>query len=414
MSGHALRQRFGAACIILLIYSANSSAFQLGIENLSDPVFKSLLHQKVALRIGLISNQTARDQSGRRTVDILQQQGLRIVYLLAPEHGFDGKALAGKPITDGSDAQTGIPIVSVYGRGGDHTIAGKQIDPTILQQLDALIYDIQDSGMRHYTYISTMLCALEASAEHNKPLYILDRPNFLGLNMEGPLVEPELKSFISIASIPLRHGMTVGELARYFNTHILKKKAPLQVVAMKQYSRIMRAPFLAELSPNLLTEQSLYGYSFLGLLGEIRPFHVGVGTPLAFQVIMLPDAQGLAALEWDKLAKLFKEYGIQAYQDSMLRNGMPYSGLRLIFPENAPFASFELLLKIFSFFRTRGVELSFSPVFDKAIGTRKFKEWCKNSYSLAKLLSESRAELQEFYRKALCCFLYQPYPKIRT
>ena len=121
-------------------------------------------------------------------------------------------------------------------------IAGKQIDPTILQQLDALIYDIQDSGMRHYTYISTMLCALEASAEHNKPLYILDRPNFLGLNMEGPLVEPELKSFISIASIPLRHGMTVGELARYFNTHILKKKAPLQVVAMKQYSRIMRAP----------------------------------------------------------------------------------------------------------------------------------------------------------------------------
>jgi hypothetical protein len=141
---------------------------------------------------------------------------------------------------------------------------------------------------------------------------------------------------------------------------------------------------------------------------------VGVGTPLAFQVIMLPDAQGLAALEWDKLAKLFKEYGIQAYQDNMLRNGMPYSGLRLIFPENAPFASFELLLKIFSFFRTRGVELSFSPVFDKAIGTRKFKEWCKNSYSLAKLLSESRAELQEFYRKALCCFLYQPYPKIRT
>lgn len=414
MSGHVLLRRFRAALLILFICCTYSWSFRLGVENLSDPAFKLLINQKVAPRIALISNQTARNNAGQRTVDVLREQGLQISYLLAPEHGFDGKALAGKPVANGDDAQTNIPIMSVYGRGGDHTIAGKRIDPEILKQVDALIYDIQDSGMRHYTYISTMLCALESCAEHGKPLYILDRPNFLGLNMEGPLVEPELKSFISIASIPLRHGMTVGELARYFNVHVLKKKAPLQVISMKEYTRIMRAPFLAELSPNLLTEQSLYGYSFLGLLGEIRPFHVGVGSPLAFQVVMLPDSQKFPLSEWSNLAALFKEYGIRAYTDSMMRNNTPYTGLRLIFPENAQFASFEILLKLISFFRKRNVELSFSPMFDKAIGTKKFKEWYKNSYSLAKLIAESRSELQEFYKKAECCFLYEPHPKIRT
>jgi uncharacterized protein YbbC (DUF1343 family) len=414
MGRHVLLRRIRAALLGAFLQSFALSAFQLGIENCSDVNFRHLLSLKQPFSIGLISNQTARDHAGQRTVDTLKAKGVTVSYLLAPEHGFTGKALAGKPVGDGKDEQTQIPIVSVYGAGGDHTISGKRINSEILKAVDAVAYDIQDSGMRHYTYISTMLCALESCAEFKKPLYIFDRPNFLGFNMEGPLVESDLKSFISIASIPLRHGMTVGELAYYFNKHVIKTPAELHVVPMREYTRAMRAPFLAELSPNLLSEQSLYGYSFLGLLGEIRPFHVGVGSPLAFQVVMLPESKQLAQSEWSELVKLFAEYDIRAYKDRMMRNNTQYVGVRLLFPEKAPFASFELFLKLVSFFRTRNVELSFSPVFDKAIGTKKFKEWCKNSYSLAKLISESRADLQQFHKKAECCFLYEPHPKIKT
>ncbi|MES2181763.1 MAG: exo-beta-N-acetylmuramidase NamZ domain-containing protein, partial [Pseudomonadota bacterium] len=134
------------------------------------------------------------------------------------------------------------------------------------------MFDIQDSGMRHYTYISTLYHAMKVAAQYNKQMVIFDRPNPLGARMEGPVVTQQLKSFISIAQVPLRHGMTVGELAWYFNKYELEKPAELHVVRMHGYDR--RARFVAQnelaqpLSPGLRTEQACYGYSFLGLLGE--------------------------------------------------------------------------------------------------------------------------------------------------
>src|SRR5207249_6044556 len=143
-------------------------------------------------------------------------------------------------------------------------------------ELDCLVFDIQDSGMRHYTYISTLLNTMKIAAEYKKPYIVLDRPNPLGGMMQGPLVQPDLISFISIAPIPLRHGMTIGELAHYFNGHILEKSAILHVIPMHDYNRMngFAGTFLHQLSPNLLSLQSCYGYSFLGLLGEVEPFDV--------------------------------------------------------------------------------------------------------------------------------------------
>ncbi len=415
MNGHVLLQHLRAACFILLTCFTYAWPLKMGVENLANPVFEALTKKQGTLpRVGLISNQTGKNQSGKRTVDILQQEGVRIVYILAPEHGFDGKASAGKPILNGVDRKTGIPIVSIYGRGGDSSIAGKRLDSAMLKELDVLVYDIQDSGMRHYTYISTMLCALEAAAEYNKPIYIFDRPNLLGVNMEGPLVDPGLKSFISIASIPLRHGMTVGELAQYFNVHVLKKPACLRVIPLKEYDRVMRVPFLEALSPNLPTKQSLYGYSFLGILGEIRPFEVGVGTPLVFQAILLPDSEHFPPFEWRKLAALLKEYGIRSYHETLMKRECCYTGLRLKFPANAQFASFELLLKILDFFKKRGIAFSFSPLFDKAVGTNKIRKWYGNSASFAEITAQARTDLHEFYKKAQSSFLYRPHPKIKT
>ncbi len=414
MDGYA-RQLRSCAAFLLLCMNASILPFQLGIENLSAPARRALVADgALAPRVGLISNQTALDQSGRRTVDVLKQEGMRIAYILAPEHGFDGKALAGKPIRNGVDEKTGIPIVTVYGRGGDYTIAGKRIDPAIMKQLDAVLYDIQDSGMRHYTYISTLLCALEAAAEHGKPLYVFDRPNLLGGNIEGPLVDPELKSFISIAPIALRHGMTVGELARYFNAHVLQKPAALHVIPLTHFNRIMRVPFLNALSPNLPTRQSVYGYSFLGIVGEVKPFHVGVGSERAFQVIMLPDALSFPSLEWRKLSALLKEYGIHSCHETMLKRDEPHTGLRLSFPDNAQFSSFALLIKLLSFFKKRGITFSFSPTFDKAVGTPLLRKWCQGESLIDPLINQVKADLQGFYKKAQECFLYHPHPTIKT
>ncbi len=363
-------------------------------------------------RIGLITNQTGCDQSGRRTVDILRDHGLRILYILAPEHGFDGKVPAGKPVANGVDRKTGIPIVSVYGRGGDYSIVGKRLDPAIVKQLDALVYDIQDAGMRHYTYISTMLCALEASAEFNKPLIILDRPNLLGAHMEGPLVDPGLNSFISMVSIPLRHGMTAGELALYFNKYILQKPAPIHIVPMKEYTRTNVSPFLAKLSPNIPSQQASYGYSFLGMLGEVAPFDVGIGTQWAFQMILLPDSLRIPPFEWHKLAALLKKYNIQSHPDMLSRKAHTASGLRLQFPDNAQFASFELLVDVLDFFKQRGVSFSFSRIFDKAAGTTKLREWCGNVSDYSQLADLTKMGLEQFYAKAKPILLYEPNPQI--
>lgn len=414
MSGHTSIRRYGIAWI-LLWYALPLVSFQLGIESISPQTLKLFHNGDVAHRVGLITNQTSCDQCGNRTVDILRQKGLRIVYILAPEHGFDGKHLAGKAVSEAVDKATGIPIVSVYGPGGDVTITGKSLNPAIMRQLDMLVYDLQDSGMRHYTYISTLLCALHAAAVHNKPIIILDRPNILGAYMEGPLVDPypELKSFISIAPIPLRHGMTVGELAHYFNKYILAKPAPLYVLQMKKYNRTMTVPFLRSLSPNLSTCGAVYGYSFLGILGEVEPFNVGVGTPYAFQAIMLPDACQIAPYVWLKVKAILTKYGITSAPHSAIHNKKNYKGLKLGIADGKKVASFKLLVELLLFFKGIGVNLGYSNTFDKAVGSRCLKELCNGTYSKAAFTNYIKESLHRFFKTAQDCYMYEPFPEIQ-
>lgn len=400
---------------ITLISCTSAWPFSLGIENIADVQLRlfgvSAEHVK---RIGLVTNQTGRDQQGNRTVDILCQKGIRVTHILAPEHGFDGKVLAGKLVADSIDKKTGIPILSVYGRGGDYSIKGKRFDPNVMNQIDILCYDLQDVGMRHYTYISTLLLALEAAAQHNKPIIVFDRPNLLGPHMEGPLVDPDpkYKSFISMVSIPLRHGMTVAELALYFNNHVLEQPAQLHVVKMKQYRRAIKPTSFTFLSPNLRSMQSCYGYSFLGLLGEISPFDVGVGTPYAFQTIVLPDSLKISAHTWSKFRTLLQKYNIQTMHHSLLKRGQRYTGLKLHFTDIYKITSFELLLDILKFFKKEGVALTFSHLFDKATGTSLVKQSCDDARSCALLAEHVNKGLEKFIKQARGSFLYEPIPKI--
>ncbi|MDZ7268252.1 MAG: DUF1343 domain-containing protein [candidate division KSB1 bacterium] len=161
-------------------------------------------------RLGVITNQTGVDRSGRHIVDLLHHaRDVKLVALFGPEHGIRGQAPAGEKVGSAVDSATGIPVYSLYG-------AHRKPTPAMLAGLEALVFDIQDVGARFYTYISTMALAMEAAAEAGLEFYVLDRPNPLGDRVEGPLLAVEHRSFVGIHPIALQHGMTVGELARMF------------------------------------------------------------------------------------------------------------------------------------------------------------------------------------------------------
>lgn len=164
-------------------------------------------------RIGLITNQTGVGRGGRSTIDLLAATpGLRLVALFSPEHGIRGAAEPGEKVSSGTDARTGLPIFSLYGDTRKPT-------PEMLRGTDALVFDIQDVGARPYTYVSTMALGMRAAAEKGIPFVVLDRPNpITGRAVEGGILDTTFASFVGMYPIPMRHGMTVGELARLFNT----------------------------------------------------------------------------------------------------------------------------------------------------------------------------------------------------
>lgn len=399
------KNSFLAVQLIGLLYGAythGQEIFRLGVENVSlDGLQRELGLRNRAPVVGLIANQTSRSKDGMRTLDVLRAKNITVQVIFAPEHGFTGTVLAGLTVHDERDRHTGVPIMSLYKEG-----SGKKVDPAALTDLDCLMYDLQDCGMRHYTYISTLLRAMEGAAAADKPLVILDRPNPLGGLVEGPLVDEGLISFISIASIPLRHGMTVGELAHYFNRYVLKKPVKLVVVPLSGYVKdTHQFELLAQLSPNIQSLQSIHGYSFLGLLGEIAPFDVGIGTDRAFQMFALPKRH---AIEWHVVQKILLDAGIESQLYSYMRESKKedYQGLTLHIPSIQTVQAFPLLLQLLSFFAQQGVTLSFSGFFDKALGTASVRQSLLNSKSCPNGISDAQKALIDFHRHSQPCRLY--------
>lgn len=380
--------------------------FKLGIENISADFIK----QFKGKRIGLITNQTGIDQLGRSTITLLQSKGLSIAYLFAPEHGVDGKAGAGEKVTNSIDKETGISIVSLYGHG-----TGKMIPEPILKKVDVIMFDIQDSGMRHYTYISTLLHAMRVAQQYDKKFVVFDRPNPLGAVMEGSLVDKKLISFISVAPIPVRHGMTVGELARYFNAHELKTPISLDVVKMHNYNRntvyfpdTLRAP----LSPGLRLLPACYGYSFLGLLGEVAPFGIGLHTEARYQCITLPKKMGVKRKVWARLQQMLKQSGLDTvffeYQNP--KTTKQFSGLRLSIKDINKVYAFESFYIILNFFNKEGIPLSFSREFNLAIGTPLVRDVVQGKQNPAVLIEQVNSQLTGFFDKARSSYMYTSLP----
>jgi uncharacterized protein YbbC (DUF1343 family) len=234
--------------------------------------------------IGLLVNHTS-IVDDMHLVDFLLSKGMDIHTIFAPEHGFRGTADAGEHVKDGEDKKTGIPIVSLYGNN-------KKPTPGQLEGIDAVIFDIQDVGVRFYTYISTMHLMMEACAATGTKMIILDRPNPNGHLVDGPVLQKEFSSFVGMHAIPVLHGLTVGELAKMINEEgWLQDTATcdLMVVPMRNYRHSIRYLLPVRPSPNLPNEQAVMLYPSLCFF-EGTQMSIGRGTQFPFQVIGYPDS----------------------------------------------------------------------------------------------------------------------------
>ncbi len=235
-----------------------------------------------ASTVGLITNQTGIDREGRRNVDRMLAAGVKVAALFSPEHGFAGIEDR-EGLGDTIDAKTGIKVWSLY--------AGKNRRPTpeMLRGIDALVFDIQDIGARFYTYVSTMAYAMEEAAKAHIPFYVLDRPNpITGVHVEPPVLDRDKLSFVGYFPLPLRHGMTMGELAMLFNAenHI---GADLTVVRMKGWERgdwfdATGLPWVNP-SPNMRSLTAALLYPGVAMLEYSPNYSVGRGTDAPFEMI---------------------------------------------------------------------------------------------------------------------------------
>jgi uncharacterized protein YbbC (DUF1343 family) len=229
-------------------------------------------------KIAIVSNQTSVIGTSH-LVDSLIKLGITFVKVFTPEHGFRGDADAGEKVSSGIDAKTGLPLISLYG-------SNKKPTPAQMANVDIVLFDIQDVGVRFYTYISTLHYVMEACAEAKKKLIVLDRPNPNGHYVDGPVREPAFKSFVGMHPVPVVHGMTIGEYAKMVNEEGWLSdylKCDLTIIPMKGYSHKVRYALPIAPSPNLRSELAIAIYPSLCLF-EATTVSIGRGTPNPFEV----------------------------------------------------------------------------------------------------------------------------------
>ena len=233
-------------------------------------------------KIGVVANQTS-VKGNTHLVDYLLSQDIEIVRVFAPEHGFRGKADAGEKVEDGKDAKTGLSIISLYGKN-------KKPSQHMLDSLDLILFDIQDVGVRFYTYISTLTYVMEAAAEKGIPVLVLDRPNPNGHYVDGPILKPEFKSFVGMHSVPVVYGMTIGEYGCMVNEEGWLEnnlKCDYSVIKCLDYDHTSEYKLPIKPSPNLPNDRSVELYPSLCFF-EGTVVSAGRGTDFPFQQFGAP------------------------------------------------------------------------------------------------------------------------------
>jgi uncharacterized protein YbbC (DUF1343 family)/CubicO group peptidase (beta-lactamase class C family) len=320
----------------------NRSAETLtGLDALEADGFKELKGK----RIGLITNQTGMDRSGRRNVDAMLAAGVHVTTLFSPEHGITG-AKDEENIANAKDEQTKLPVVSLY-KPEERRLKADQ-----LRDLDAIVFDIQDVGTRFYTYSCTMLYALEDAGKAKKPFYLLDRPNpITGTHIEGPLMDKDLESFVGCHDMPLRHGLTFGELAAMVNNE-QHWGADLHVVKMKNWQRgdWFDATTLTWVnqSPNMRSLNAALLYPGLAMLEASTNYSVGRGTDAPFEQVGADWIRGpeLAAYLNGRYIPGVRVYPTRFTPASSNFSGQEVAGVRFVITDREAFDSTRLGLEL--------------------------------------------------------------------
>jgi uncharacterized protein YbbC (DUF1343 family) len=320
---------------------ARNGDVRTGLDVWADEGFRALQGK----RVGLITNHTGIDRDGRRNVDRMIAAGVQVTALFSPEHGASGKEDRDN-IGNATDSKTGIRIWSLF--------AGKDLRPTaeMLRGIDALVFDIQDVGARFYTYVSTMAYAMEEAARAHLPFYVLDRPNpITGVHVEPPVLDTSSLSFVGYFPLPLRHGMTMGELATMFNAEN-RIAADLTVVRMKGWNRgdwfdSTGLPWVNP-SPNIRSLAAALLYLGVALLEYSPNYSVGRGTDAPFEMIGAPFIQGreLASYLNRRLIPGVRVYPIRFQPDSSHLAGTEIEGVHFFITDREAFDAARLGLEI--------------------------------------------------------------------
>lgn len=380
---------------LLVVFSCLFSFLTFGANRLelgADRMNKllPLLENK---RVALVVNHTSCLSDGTHLLDALLNNDVQVTKIMAPEHGFRGDADAGEQIVDGKDVKTGLPLISLYGKN-------KKPSALMLQDVDVMIFDIQDVGARFYTYISTMYYVMEAAAENNKKVIVLDRPNPHDY-IDGPVLDMRYKSFVGMLPIPVLHGVTVGELAQMINGEgwlAGRIKTDLTVVPVNGWKHGDAYSLPIKPSPNLPNDQSIKLYPSLCFF-EATNISVGRGTYFPFQVIGYPNPAfgsfkftptALPGFDKNPLQKGKVCYGID------LRKASVSKGLDLSY--------------LIDFYRKSGLGAKFfkSPQFMNLLsGTNKLQQQIIEGASENTIRKSWQAGLKEYKEKRKKYLLYE-------
>lgn len=352
-------------------------------------------------RIALVANQTSLCGKAH-LLDTLVALKRAPAMLMAPEHGFRGKMDAGATIKDGKDFRTGIPVVSLYGKN-------KKPTPAQLQSVDAIVFDLQDVGVRFYTYISTLYYVMQACAENGKPLIVLDRPNPCDY-VDGPVLDLKFKSFVGMLPIPVLHGCTLGEIALMINGEGwlgCRKPCPLTVIRTEGWQHGMPYVLPVKPSPNLPTPQAIALYPSLCLF-EATSVSVGRGTYFPFQVI------GSPLLPSGKFPFSFTPKSISGFDTRPLHKDQVCYGVDLRKAKAPEGFSLKYFLDMYRSFKAMGKEHTFltrPQWMDLLMGTRQVRMDVLQGKEEAAIRAAWEKDLEAYRKMRTRYLLYEDYPE---
>lgn len=402
------KKLIGFILVITLLVSFTSLAvaktptIKLGNENLLER-YSYLIEGK---RVGLITNQSGVNSKGQSLIDILAAaKSFELTALYAPEHGIDGKAPAGEYVASTTHPTLGIPIYSLYG-------ANRKPADYMLNNIDVLLFDLQDIGARSYTYISTMNYAMQAAKENGKLFVVLGRPNPLGgLIMDGPMLEDPYQTFVGVDNLPMTHGMTIGELALYFNREI---GANLKVIPMLGYTRSMiyqdTGLTWVPTSPNIPDLEAVFGYPATGL-GE------GTGIYQADKFRWI----GGKNINSARFADLMNNAGLPGVK-FIAENKGSAGGVRLQITNYHTFNPARTGIyalayaRILSNFKVPKSTAKNMVMFDKIMGTNKMGQWLEQKLTPWSIYQNYLPALNQFKVERQKYLIYgdQPYQDIQV